>query len=45
MILDYKSNKLSKNINKLSIAFIEINNTKNIIRIKDSKKKNKKIYI
>lgn len=42
MVLDSKNNKLSRNINKLSIEFTEINNINDIIRMKDSKKKNKK---
>ena len=45
MVLDSKNNKLSRNINKLSIEFTEMNNINDIIRIKDSKKKNKKSNI
>lgn len=45
MVLDSKNNKLSRNINKLSIEFTEMNNINDIIRMKDSKKKNKKSNI
>ena len=45
MVLDSMNNKLSRNINKLSIEFTEMNNINDIIRMKDSKKKNKKSNI